>query len=124
MFKQTALILILLCPLTLAACDNNDDVTSTAPAAGDVVSSEVAPSAPPEGPAPSIAVGEPNPSAPKECGHQDLIGKNIKDIDQSTLPTPHRVIYPDSPVTMDYNPNRLNVILEKGTDKIIEVRCS
>lgn len=58
------------------------------------------------------------------CGDfTHLIGKNIKDIDISAIKNRSRVIYPDSPVTMDFSPDRVNIILEKGTDIIIEVRC-
>ncbi len=66
---------------------------------------------------PNEATAEPS------CGHPDFIGKNIKDIDQTTIKGPVRILYPDSPATMDYSPNRINIILEHGTDTITEVRC-
>lgn len=34
-----------------------------------------------------------------------------------------RWIYPDSVVTQDFRPDRLNVIMEQGTDKILSARC-
>lgn len=34
-----------------------------------------------------------------------------------------RWIYPDSIVTQDLRMDRLNVIMEKGTDRIVEARC-
>lgn len=56
------------------------------------------------------------------CGHQDLIGKHIKDVNVEALGTV-RVLYPDSMVTEDYSPSRLNIMLEKGTDIIAQVTC-
>lgn len=35
-----------------------------------------------------------------------------------------RWIYPDSIVTHDVRPDRLNVVMGKGTDKIVEARCA
>lgn len=34
-----------------------------------------------------------------------------------------RWIYPDSVVTQDFQPDRLNVIMENGSDKILSARC-
>ena len=34
-----------------------------------------------------------------------------------------RWIYPDSVVTQDFRPNRLNVVMEKGTDRIVSAHC-
>ncbi len=34
-----------------------------------------------------------------------------------------RWIYPDSVVTQDFRPDRLNVVMEKGTDRILSARC-
>lgn len=62
------------------------------------------------------------PAQPPLCGHQDLVGKFIKDIDTEGLGIV-RVLYPDSIVTEDFNPERINLILEKETDKILEVVC-
>jgi peptidase inhibitor I78 family protein len=72
-----------------------------------------------------IAVGEPNPSAPGgTCGaDQSWVGKTMKDVDLSQIKTPVRTLYPDSPATMDFSAERLNIILERGTDRITEVRC-
>jgi hypothetical protein len=73
--------------------------------------------------------GEQVPLMPDEtptepsCGYPQFIGQNIKDIDQSAIRAPLRVLYPDSPATMDYNPARINIILERDTDVVTEVRC-
>lgn len=34
-----------------------------------------------------------------------------------------RWIYPDSVVTQDFRPDRLNVVMEKGSDKIVSAHC-
>lgn len=34
-----------------------------------------------------------------------------------------RWIYPDSVVTQDFSPDRLNVVMEKGTERILSARC-
>ena len=68
--------------------------------------------------------GVPNVAQPQQptCGHQDLVGKSIKDVDLESLGVV-RVLYPDSIVTEDFSPDRINLILEKETDKILEVVC-
>lgn len=38
-------------------------------------------------------------------------------------PEADRWLYPDSVVTQDYRPDRLNVTMEKGTDIIVEADC-
>ncbi len=78
-----------------------------------------------EGPAPSLPEEIlPNP-APQSCPHQDWVGKPVSEIKPllKIEKNPIRILYPDSPATMDYQPNRLNIILEKATDKITEIRC-
>lgn len=104
--------------LILAACDQ-----SSAQNESSGVSSS--PAQPPA----SIAVGEPNPATPPTmpsadaCNpNQDWVGKKKDEVDMSGIKA-LRVIYPNQPVTMDYSPERLNVILEEGTDIITEVRC-
>ncbi|HEY8964271.1 MAG TPA: I78 family peptidase inhibitor [Alphaproteobacteria bacterium] len=82
----------------------------------------------PSEPAQGIAVGEPNPATPTQadanaCGtHDDLVGKNVSEVDQSTLSQPVRVYKAGDPVTMDYNANRTNI--ETDADgKILAVKC-
>ena len=78
--------------------------------------------------APAIAVGEPNPATPaaNTCGdHSAWVGKKKADIQTEidAMGTKVRVMYPDTPATMDYSADRVNVILEKDTDVVTEVRC-
>lgn len=147
--KHLFLTLALLAPFALGACDNKKDddtaqnnqtsmiadVPAVAPASGDTTTNQAMTNTPVPSDTPSmqntpvdregIAVGEPNPSAPGgTCGaDQSWIGKNIKDVDLTQIKTPVRTLYPDSPATMDYSAERLNIILEHGTDKITELRC-
>ncbi|MDX2233758.1 MAG: I78 family peptidase inhibitor [Hyphomonadaceae bacterium] len=54
--------------------------------------------------------------------YQYLVGQDEAAIDHSRLPRAYRVICADCMVTMDHNPNRLNVQL--GADKRVgSVRC-
>jgi len=61
--------------------------------------------------------------SPKACPHQDWVGKKVSDIDMKPIKTPIRVLSPNGAATMDYNPDRLNVIRDEKTDLILEVRC-
>jgi len=138
--------LVAVTALSMAACDNADDTAKTEPASGEASMTvapvtDVTPVAPsdtgatmPSEPtvtpdnassAQGIAVGEPNPATPDTiaCDFSDLVGKNISEVDQASYGRPIRVLYPDSPATMDFNAERINIILEKGTDKVTEVRC-
>jgi hypothetical protein len=45
------------------------------------------------------------------------------DIARATGAKAIRWLYPDSVVTMDYSPGRLNVTMDKGTDVIRSARC-
>ncbi|GAA0584483.1 I78 family peptidase inhibitor [Caenispirillum bisanense] len=44
------------------------------------------------------------------------------EINQDTLPQPHRVLKPGMAYTMDFRPDRLNVEVD-GTGRILSVRC-
>ncbi|NBX67097.1 MAG: hypothetical protein EBQ96_08895 [Proteobacteria bacterium] len=57
------------------------------------------------------------------CGHQELVGKKITDVDMKVFTGPVRVVHPKSPMTMDYNADRINLIVEEGTDFILQVTC-
>lgn len=124
-FKQTAFVLMLgTCLFAFSACDNKDDTKTSQNGTTTLSSSEPASgvSAGSEG----IAVGEPNPATPEQpaaCPHQDMVGKVYKKEDTADFKETIRVLYPDTPATMDYRWDRVNIILEKGTDKITEVRC-
>lgn len=48
---------------------------------------------------------------------QSYVGAPLTALDEKSLPQPHRIIGPDMAVTMDWNPDRLNV--EHDRDRII-----
>lgn len=53
---------------------------------------------------------------PQECiaaQLQDAVGQPITDLGDEALPEPVRVMGPDSAMTMDFRPERLNVILDR-----------
>ncbi|MDZ4775446.1 MAG: I78 family peptidase inhibitor [Alphaproteobacteria bacterium] len=51
-----------------------------------------------------------------------LVGQDESAIDRTRLPKAHRIVCAECMVTMDHNPNRLNLHL--GTDKKVgSVRC-
>ena len=54
--------------------------------------------------------------------HQALVGRPIADIDTDVLPRPLRVYRAGSRITMDYRPDRMNVVV--GADgRVVKVRC-
>jgi len=57
-------------------------------------------------------LGEPDVTQADTCGAAEyaaLIGTPQADHDFSNASRPHRIIPPNSAITMDYNPERLNV---------------
>ena len=60
------------------------------------------------------------------CGaasHQHLVGRPRTEIPVPAKPDLQRVACTTCPVTMDYNPNRLNFFFDAKTGIIKEVRC-
>ena len=73
----------------------------------------------------------PPPAPPDACGAskaEPWIGKKATpavraEVEKATEAKSIRWLYPDSIVTQDYRPDRLNVTMDKGTDVIRKVRC-
>ncbi|MDO9335095.1 MAG: peptidase inhibitor I78 [Caulobacteraceae bacterium] len=85
---------------------------------------EPAPAQPP----PRVEAPRPMPSQePKDsCGAkalQSLIGKPRSEIPVPVDPTKRRVTCTSCPVTMDYNPQRLNILFDADTGIIKDVKC-
>ncbi len=82
-----------------------------------------APPPPPKVEAPrAMPAQEPKDS----CGAmplQYLVGKPKSDITVPVDPTKRRVSCTSCPVTMDYNPERLNIFFDADTGIIKEVKC-
>ena len=69
---------------------------------------------------------QPDPAPePQLCAaeaYQVLVGQPIGGVHTDSLPEPHRVYGLGDPVTLDYRPNRLNIVVgEDGA--ILEVKC-
>jgi hypothetical protein len=61
-----------------------------------------------------------------ECGareHQDLVGQPRSEIPVPVNPSAQRVACTTCPMTMDFNPRRLNFLYDADTGRIKEVRC-
>ena len=54
--------------------------------------------------------------------HQDWVGKRVDYLNDIELPEGSRVIFPTTPVTMDFREERLNVEVDKS-DTIARVFC-
>lgn len=61
----------------------------------------------------------------RECAaeqYQVLVGQRVSEVHTDSLPSPRRIYAHGDPVTMDYRPDRLNIVTdEQGV--IIAVRC-
>ena len=65
----------------------------------------------------------PPPDSCKASEHQYLVGKSRSEIPVPTDPSRRRVACTTCPVTMDYNPERLNIFFDAETGIIKEVKC-
>lgn len=83
------------------------------------------PAPPPAAAAPAPPVVAPQPVA-DTCGARDLqslVGRPRTEIPVPVRPDLQRVACTTCAVTMDFNPNRLNVFFDAATGLIKEVRC-
>ncbi len=69
------------------------------------------------------AMGDDGPAQCKADQHQDWVGRNRSELPPAPAGETWRVTCTECPVTMDYNPNRLNVFYDQETGVIEEVRC-
>jgi len=95
--------------LALAAC-------STAPESPPPPPAEVAP-------APTPAAPPPVADACNAAAYQRLVGRPRSEVPVPVKPDLQRVACATCPITMDYNPNRLNFFFDAATGIIKEVRC-
>lgn len=54
--------------------------------------------------------------------HQDWVGKRVDVLNDVALPEGTRVLFPTTPATMDFRPERMNVEVDKS-DTIARVFC-
>lgn len=100
--------LIALTVLALAGCSTAPEPAPPPPVA--------APPAPPPPPAPIV-------DACGASGLQHLVGRPRTEIPVPVRPERQRVACSTCPVTMDFDPTRLNFFFEATTGRITEVRC-
>ena len=101
--------------LALAACSSTPEPEAAPPPA----------TAPPSASAPPAQTPTPQPTA-DQCGAKDLqrlIGRPRTEAPVPVRPELQRVVCSTCAMTMDYVPNRLNVIFDATTGLIKEVRC-
>lgn len=76
-------------------------------------------------PPPGVAYDLPAKNKFQACPHQDYVGKNVDEVkvkldaDKKT----YRLLEPDSMMTMDFSPDRINVVYDPNTKKIERVFC-
>ena len=66
------------------------------------------------------------PAGPGQCKadqYQRYVGRNRSELPAAPAGETWRVTCTTCPVTMDYNPSRLNIFYEQSTGVIREVRC-
>ncbi len=143
-FRAFLLCTALLAGLTLVACDNSTEEASVAPEAGEeeVVAVEAAPplaqvkdgegSLAPESPAgdavteqeiPHSDVPPPSREAftDAECDFEEWVGKPLDEAAVKATGRVYRILTPDSMMTMDHSPDRINVVHDKG--EVTRVWC-
>ena len=108
--------------LLLAACNAAPDGPQPTPAANASAAS----------PMPSASQGAAaTPAADDACGAakvQAYVGKEAtvpvrSEVARVSGARSDRWIYPDSMVTQDFRPDRLNVVMDKSTNTIVSARC-
>ncbi|TAJ55523.1 I78 family peptidase inhibitor [Brevundimonas sp.] len=73
--------------------------------------------------------GDPTPppgDGPTQCKadqYQRFVGRNRSELPPRPADEVWRVTCTTCPVTMDYNPSRLNILFEESTGVIREVKC-
>jgi Peptidase inhibitor I78 family len=73
-----------------------------------------------------MQAGSPEAAAEgRTCGadeRQDWVGQSVAALNDVDLPEGARVLFPTTPATMDFNPERLNVSVD-ASDSISRVYC-
>jgi hypothetical protein len=100
--------------LTLTACSTAPD---PAPAPANATAPPSTSTPPPASPVPQPV------AACNAAQYQHLVGRPRSEIPVPVKPELQRVACTTCPVTMDFNPNRLNFFFDAQTGLIKEVRC-
>jgi hypothetical protein len=84
------------------------------------------PAAPPPAPPPPAEAAPPPPPVADSCGLKEArkyVGRNRSEIPVPVNPALQRVACTTCPVTLDFNPNRLNFFFDAQTGIVKEVKC-
>jgi len=124
--------IVLLCTVGLAAaaCTPNE-ITPPPPRAGET---RPAPPAPAPKPPPVAKAPAPKAPAPKTsrpdpsdtCGARELqylVGRPKTEIPVPVNPKNRRVTCTTCPITLDFSPQRVNILFDQATGIVREVRC-
>lgn len=76
-----------------------------------------------EAPTPDAGMIDDSPDQCRASQYQNLIGRPRADIPQTPAGATWRVTCASCPVTMDYNPSRLNIFYNQDTEIVEQVRC-
>ena len=63
------------------------------------------------------------PTACKADQYQRYVGRNRSELPQTPAGETWRVTCTTCPVTMDYNPQRLNIVFDQASGVVREVKC-
>jgi hypothetical protein len=100
--------------LVLASCSSGPPAPAPMPA-------PATPTAPPAIALPTAPDAEKDQCGLKEA--QAFVGKNRTDLPAPVDPSRWRVACTTCPVTMDYRPDRLNILFNPDTGVVREVKC-
>ena len=93
---------------------------------GTVYSSEMAASGHEAGEAGQMeatAAAEPDAANEAACGDfNHWVGQPINEDSVKGLSRPYRIVGPQDPVTMDFNPERINIVIDENRN-VLAVRC-
>ena len=68
----------------------------------------------------------PSPDAPGQCKadqYQGYVGRNRSELPQAPADATWRVTCTTCPMTLDYNPRRLNILFDETTGVTRQVKC-
>lgn len=95
------------CALTTRGGETPSTAPGSAPDTG-----QAAPALPPLDDAGDVGASPVRPPITGDCGMEDVqhyVGEPRVDVPRSAMPDNYRVVGPDTPVTMDYRPDRLTI---------------
>lgn len=105
--------------LIVAACAPTN-ITPPPPRAGEPLQSRPVPAPPP------IAAAPAPKADPDTCGAKDLqylVGRPKTEIPVPVNPRNRRVTCTTCPITMDFNPQRVNIFFDQASGIVKEVKC-